>query len=74
MISEDSECVLQPNQNVIDGFQAISFINGIETRDGGVHVDVYSEAIFRPLLEALNKAYRRSPEQLLIVENAYKNS
>jgi hypothetical protein len=26
------------------------------------------------ILEALNKAYRRSPEQLLIVENAYKNS
>ena len=26
------------------------------------------------ILEALNKAYRRSPEQLLIVENAYKNA
>jgi len=26
------------------------------------------------ILEALNKAYRRSPEQLMIVENAYKNA
>lgn len=26
------------------------------------------------ILEALNKAYRKSPEQLLIVENAYKNA
>jgi hypothetical protein len=26
------------------------------------------------ILEALNKHYRKSPEQLLIVENAYKNS
>jgi hypothetical protein len=26
------------------------------------------------ILEALNKHYRRSPEQLLIVENAYKNA
>jgi hypothetical protein len=26
------------------------------------------------VLEALNKAYRKSPEQLMIVENAYKNA
>jgi hypothetical protein len=26
------------------------------------------------ILEALNKAYRKSPEQLMIVENAYKNA
>ena len=68
IISEDSECVLQPNQNVIDGFQAISFINGIETRDGGVHVDVYSESIFRPLLEALNKGVKKGSTPLGLKE------
>ena len=26
------------------------------------------------ILEALNKAYRKSPEQMMIVENAYKNA
>ena len=26
------------------------------------------------ILEALNKAYRKSPEQLMIIENAYKNA
>lgn len=54
--SDDSEFVLQPSSN---GFTAISFVNGIETRDGGVHVDVWSEAIFRPLLEAINKGVKK---------------
>jgi len=32
-------------------FESISFVNGIETRDGGVHVDSWSNAIFKPLSE-----------------------
>ena len=34
-------------------------MNGIQTIDGGVHVDVWSEAIFRPLLEAVNKGVKK---------------
>jgi len=68
IISEDSECVLQPNQNSIDGFQSISFVNGILTREGGSHVDIYSEAIFRPLLEALNKGVKKGSTPLGIKE------
>ena len=59
IMSDDSEFVLQPNPNISDGFQAISFVNGIQTIDGGVHVDVWSEAIFRPLLEAVNKGVKK---------------
>jgi len=59
IVSEDSEFVLQPNPIVSDGFQAISFVNGIQTIDGGAHVEVWSEAIFRPLLEALNKGVKK---------------
>ena len=68
LISDDSECVLQPNPNIADGFQAISFVNGIETRDGGAHVDTYAEAIFRPLLEALNKGVKKGSTPLGLKE------
>lgn len=68
LITDDSECVLQPNPNISDGFQAISFVNGIETRDGGSHVDTYAEAIFRPLLEALNKGVKKGSTPLGLKE------
>lgn len=66
IISEDSECVLQSNSS--DGFEAISFINGIQTKNGGSHVDIYAEAIFRPLLEALNKGVKKGSTPLGIKE------
>ena len=34
--------------------QVISFVNGIYTRLGGLHVDVWCEAIFRPIVEKFN--------------------
>ena len=36
-------------------FSHISFVNGIYTRLGGVHVDMWSEEIFRPIVEKFNK-------------------
>lgn len=36
-------------------FEAISFVNGVFTANGGVHVEAWSQAIFRPVAEALNK-------------------
>ena len=68
IFTKDSECVLQPNPNVIDGFSYISFVNGIETREGGSHVDVYAEALFRPLLEALNKGVKKGSTPLGLKE------
>lgn len=37
-------------------FQTISFANGVYTPLGGTHIDSWSEAIFRPIIEKLNKA------------------
>lgn len=37
----------------------ISFVNGIFTKDGGCHVDVWSEAIFRPLLTKINGSKKK---------------
>jgi len=68
IVTDDTECVLQTNPLISDGFQTVSFVNGIETRDGGCHVDVYAEAIFRPLLEALNKGVKKGANPLGIKE------
>jgi len=35
-------------------FEVISFVNGVYTRLGGQHVDVWGEAIFRPLVTKFN--------------------
>lgn len=47
---DDSKVAIAPSTE----FSAISFVNGVETREGGVHVDAWCEAIFRPLLDKFN--------------------
>ena len=48
--SSDSYVVLAPAKE----WTCVSFVNGIFTRDGGVHVDKWLEALFRPVLDKLN--------------------
>jgi DNA topoisomerase-2 len=38
-----------------DSFEAVSFVNGIYTPQGGRHVDGWCEAILRPIVEKFNK-------------------
>ena len=38
-----------------DEYQAISFVNGVCTFQGGRHVELWSEALFRPLVDKFNK-------------------
>lgn len=40
-------------------FSHISFVNGIETYHGGVHVDAWAEAILRPVLERINAKVKK---------------
>jgi DNA topoisomerase-2 len=47
------EVVITPSDN--EEFRAVSFANGIFTPNGGTHVDAWSEAIFRPIVDKLNK-------------------
>jgi len=49
--TKDSEVVLMPSFE----FQAISFANGVCTPKGGTHVKAWSEKLFRPILEKVNK-------------------
>jgi len=58
--SEDSVSIKSKNCNVVltpsDGeFESISFVNGVYTKSGGIHVDGWSEALFRPLVTKLSK-------------------
>lgn len=51
MKSSDCDVVLVASNES----QSISFANGMCTSLGGVHVDAWNEAIFRPLLQKINK-------------------
>ena len=48
------EVVVTPSNE----FEPISFVNGLYTPLGGVHVDAWTEALFRPIVEKLNKPKR----------------
>ena len=50
---KDSEVLLVPNTESND-FEAISFVNGVFTINGGRHVDGWCEAIFRPIVDHFN--------------------
>ena len=56
------EIMLTPSSQ----FEAVSFVNGVYTRLGGQHVDAWSEAIFRPLVDKFNgkdkKAKTKTPK------------
>ena len=43
-----------------DEWSPVSFVNGIFTRDSGVHVDMWCEAVFRPILDKLNGEAKKS--------------
>ena len=52
MSTKECEVVLTPSTG---SFEHIAFTNGVYNKEGGVHVDTWSEAIFRPLLSKFNK-------------------
>jgi len=64
IIHEGCEFVLTPNK--LNDFDAISFVNGVETYEGGVHVEAWSNAIFKPILEKINGAGKKGTPQLTL--------
>jgi len=53
--SSDSHVVLAP----FDSFVQISFVNGSCTSDGGVHVDDWTDAIFKPIADKINTCMKK---------------
>ena len=51
--TENSEVILQPHDN--NEYQTFSWVNGVNTVDGGKHVDAWTEELFRPIVTKLNK-------------------
>ena len=51
----ENTCILCPSSE----FTQVSFVNGIHTKDGGVHVDAWCEQLFRPLLNKLNEKTKK---------------
>ena len=49
--TEESEVIILPS----DGYESISYVNGINTPDGGIHVDSWSEKLLRPIFEKYKK-------------------
>lgn len=50
LASADCKVVVCPNNE----FTHVSFVNGIYTKDGGVHVKKWSDTIFKPISEKIN--------------------
>jgi DNA topoisomerase-2 len=61
--TSDSNVVLA-SQKKGDGFSSISFVNGIETTQGGIHVDTWSESLLRPVLEKINSTVKKGSNPL----------
>ena len=51
-VSGDSKVMIAPT--FTGDFAHVAFTNGIYNKDGGVHVDTWCEAIFRPLVQKIN--------------------
>ncbi len=52
--SKDCKVVLCPNNE----FTQVSFVNGIYTKDGGIHVKKWSDTIFKPISEKINSTLK----------------
>jgi DNA topoisomerase-2 len=66
-IHNEDECVIveshtDPSEEIpetLDSSRHISFVNGINTRDGGVHVEAWRDAIFPPLVRTFNSKHTK---------------
>jgi DNA topoisomerase II len=56
--SKDCEVVVTPSLS--GDFEFVAFANGVENKEGGVHVDSWSEELFRPLVNKFNKGSKPS--------------
>lgn len=56
LTSEDCSVIVAPKADTLfkGDLMHVAFINGIITAKGGVHVDAWDEAIFRPIVQKLN--------------------
>ena len=61
--SSDSNVVVCPNLRG-DGFGFTSFVNGIETFHGGIHVDTWCNSLLQPVLTEINSSIKKGGSSL----------
>lgn len=64
--SEKFEAVFAPNSSSGNVWKPVSFVNGVETYQGGIHVDTVTEAFLRPVLDKLNSSLKKNNAQLTL--------
>jgi DNA topoisomerase-2 len=64
--TSDCDVVLSANNKSDGSFAPVSFVNGIETFQGGIHVDAWSDALLRPVLEKINAGVKKGASPLLM--------
>lgn len=52
---EQAQCICMSSTN---GYEEISFVNGVYTKHGGVHVDSWSEPILKAILQKLQTKFK----------------
>jgi DNA topoisomerase-2 len=62
---EHSKVLLSPSVDD-NGFEVFSFVNGIRTKNGGKHVNTWTDAILKPLVEKLNGSNKNDSSKLTI--------
>jgi DNA topoisomerase II len=74
--STDSQVVIVENDlfEDEDKFEHVSFVNGIATTDGGVHVEEWSEAVFKDLLVMVNDTLAKASDKLKLKITDLKSS
>lgn len=64
---QDEHCKVLVTPSIGDGgFEVFSFVNGIRTKNGGKHVNAWVDAIFKPLVEKLNRSGKNESSKLTI--------
>ena len=64
--TSDCDVVLSGNTKPDGSFAPVSFVNGIETFHGGVHVDAWSDALLRPVLDKINSTVKKGTAPLIM--------
>lgn len=67
--SPDCEVLVMPN---LGGFEFIAFSNGINNPLGGTHINAWSEALFRPIVEKMNKGKNKPQINIADVKKFFR--
>lgn len=64
LLLKSDDCKVLVSTHTGKEFNHVSFVNGIYTKDGGIHVKMWAEAIFRPIVEKINKSIKEKKAQI----------